>query len=82
MLLQLGSYQRRLFVYLQEDDNKYRSASLVYTTENGQQQTITDNAYPFEFTVPLKDARPVTFSLSLIDIAGKEVKSETAILGQ
>jgi hypothetical protein len=82
MLLQLGNYQRRLFVYLQEDDNKYRTASLIYTTENGQQQSITDNAYPFEFTVPLKDARPVSFSLSLIDIAGKEVKSETAILGQ
>ncbi|QEC45964.1 hypothetical protein FSB84_16375 [Pseudobacter ginsenosidimutans] len=82
MLLQLGKYDRRLYVYLQDDDNKFRSASLVYTNANGHQQTITDMAYPFEFTVPVGEAKPVSFFLSLIQTDGREQKSESVTLGQ
>lgn len=82
MLLRLGKYDRRLYVYLEEDDNKYRAATLVYTDANGQQQSISDNAYPFEFTVPAAGAHPVTFHLLLRGVDGKEQRSETATLGK
>ncbi|WP_127124877.1 hypothetical protein [Pseudoflavitalea rhizosphaerae] len=82
MLLQLGRYDRRLYVYLQDDDNKFSSASLVYSVADGRQQTLTDKAYPFEFTVPVGEMNPVSFYLSLVQTDGKEQKSETVTLGQ
>lgn len=82
MLLQLGKYDRRLYVYLQDDDNKYSKASLVYTNAAGQEQRVEDDAYPFEFTVPLGETHAVTFHLLLTGTNGKDVKSETVTLGQ
>lgn len=82
MLLQLGKYDRRLYVYLEADDSKFNKVSLNYTLANGNKQTIQDLAYPFEFTVPAGDAGSVTFSLSLTGVDGKEQQSETVTLGK
>lgn len=82
MLLQLGKYDRRLYVYLQDDDKKFRKASLVYTNAAGQEKRMDDLAYPFEFTVPVEGMRSVSFHLVLTKTNDQEVKSESVTLGQ
>jgi hypothetical protein len=79
MLFNLGEYGRRLYTYLEDDDNKYRKATLVYN-HNGKEEKIEDTAYPFEFTVPV-DKQPVTFHLLLTGVDGKEVTGETVTMG-
>lgn len=77
MLFKLGGYGRRLYVYLEDDDTKVRQATLHYGNES-----ITDNTYPFEFTVPLKDGQRIRCWLSLTDINGKTTQSEKVTLGK
>jgi hypothetical protein len=79
MLFNLGEYGRRLYTYLEDDDNKYRKATLVYN-HNGKEEKIEDTAYPYEFTVPV-NKQPVTFHLLLTEVNGKEEKSETVTMG-
>lgn len=77
MLFKLGGYGRRLYVYLEDDDNKFRKATLHYAD-----QAITDSTYPFEFTVPLEGGQGIRFWLSLTDIHGKTTQSEKITLGK
>ncbi|HEX6428780.1 MAG TPA: hypothetical protein VF008_13890 [Niastella sp.] len=81
MLFQLGEYDRRLFVYLEDDDNLYSQVSLTYAGIDGKEQQIVDTAYPFEFTVPVPENAPVTFQLSLVDVHGHIQKSNKVALG-
>ncbi len=59
MLLRLGAYGQRLFVYLEDDDNRWRNVQLHYTSAAGVESVIRDTGYPFEFTVPLEQAATV-----------------------
>lgn len=81
MLFNLGEYSRRLYVYLEDDDNKYRQASLIYTLASGKEVRIDDKAYPFEFTVPVDKGQPIPFYLSLTGVDGNEEKSESVTMG-
>ncbi|WP_211345508.1 glycoside hydrolase family protein [Paraflavitalea soli] len=81
MLFNLGQYSRRLYVYLEDDDNKYKQASLICTTAAGKEVRMDDNAYPFEFTVPVDSGQPIPFYLLLTAVDGREVKSESVVLG-
>jgi hypothetical protein len=81
MLFQLGKYDRRLYVYLEDDDNKYKQAILTYTCKDGKEKQMVDQAYPFEFTAPIPDNESVTFQLSLVDVNGQVTKSDKAVLG-
>lgn len=82
LLFKLGEYGRRLYVYLEEDDNSWKQASLVYTDAAGKEQVVTKKEYPFEFTVPVSLTKPVRFSLRLLGVDGKEVHTKTAELGK
>jgi hypothetical protein len=82
ILFKMGSFGRRLFVYLEDDDNIWKKASLVYTNEKGKKKTIEKAAYPFEFTVDVDLKKPVNFSLLLTGTNGKQVKSKTYQLGK
>jgi hypothetical protein len=82
MLFKLGSFGRRLFVYLEDDDNTWQKAALVYTDENGKKKTIEKTTYPFEFTVDADLKKSVKFSLVLTDISGKTITSKTVELGK
>lgn len=77
MLFKLGGYGRRLYVYLEEDDNRISNATLHYADKE-----ITDSTYPFEFTVPVESGQGVRFWLSLTDIHGKTTQSEKVTLGK
>lgn len=81
MLFQLGKYDRRLYVYLEDDDNKYKQVSLTYACKDGKEQQLVDVAYPFEFTAPIPANEPVTFQLSLVEVNGQVIKSDKIELG-
>lgn len=81
-LFKLGNMGRRLFVYLEDDDNKWSKAALVYTDKNGKKKSLQKSAYPFEFTVDADVKRPVEFSLQLTGRDGKIVQSKTYRLGK
>lgn len=82
MLFRLGEYGRRLYVYLEDDDNKYRKAALIYQTPDGKEERIEDTAYPFEFTVPVDKRKGIPFYISLTSVHGEEVKSEEVFMGK
>jgi hypothetical protein len=82
LLFKLGNFGRRLFVYLEDDDNKWKKAELVYTDKKGKKKTVQKTAYPFEFTIDVDIKKPVKFSLVLTGTDGKLVKSKTYQLGK
>ena len=82
MLFKLGEYARRLYIYLEDDDNVWKQAKLVYTNSKGNQQELIKSAYPFEFTVPVDLQQPVRFSLQLTGVNGNVINSKTIELGK
>lgn len=78
MILDFGKDLRTLYLYLQEDDNKVREASLEYRL-NGKKQVIKDSTYPFEFTVRMEEKK--SYSKFVLRVTGKEgVVSEKVLL--
>ncbi|MES2653365.1 MAG: glycoside hydrolase family 97 catalytic domain-containing protein [Bacteroidota bacterium] len=82
LLFKLGAYAQKLFVFLQEDDTKWKKASINYTIEGKKEMRIDKNEYPFEFTVPIEMDKPVRFYLELTDINGKLVRTKITELGK
>ncbi|MGX5817086.1 hypothetical protein ACWKWU_02760 [Chitinophaga lutea] len=81
MLFKLGAYGRRLFLYLEDDDNQWRSVQLHYTDGAGKEQRVKDTAYPFEFTVSFPKAFPVQCWLTLERRDGTTITSEKITIG-
>jgi hypothetical protein len=81
MLLHLGNYDKRLYVYLEDDDNKVKSATLQYKIADGKTLLLEDKQYPFEFTVPLKNQSSIQFSLILNKTNGEKEESKQVTLG-
>ena len=52
MILNFGPAATTAFIYLEADESKFKSVSLTYTIA-GRRTTLTDTAYPYEFTVPV-----------------------------
>lgn len=81
MLFRLGDYARRLFLYLEDDDNRWRSVQLQYSVAGGETKSVRKDAYPFEFTVPLQQATAMQCWLLLEKQDGSTVTSEKITLG-
>ncbi len=80
MILNFGPAATTAFVYLQADDAKFQSVTLSYTS-GGRRESITDAAYPFEFTVPLaRGAQDFRFQIKGVTVAGASVEAEWASL--
>lgn len=80
-LFKLGTYGRRLFLYLEDDDNSWRSVRLHYTDAAGKEHAVEDAAYPFEFTVPLEKPYAVQCWLTLTKADGTHETSKKITLG-
>lgn len=80
-LLDYGSFGRRGYVYLREDDTKVTRATLRYRDGAGW-KTQTDTAFPFEFSVPRKHGQSLHFTLSVDKVGGGTVTSPVTILGE
>ena len=81
MLLHLGNYDKRLYVYLEDDDNKVKTATLQYQIADGKTFTLEDKQYPFEFTVPLQNQSNIQFSLTLNKTNGEKEETKLVTLG-
>lgn len=80
MILDFGPAATAAYVYLQADDAKFQSVTLS-DTSGGRRESITDDAYPFEFTVPLaRDAQDFRFQIKGVTVAGTPVEAEWASL--
>jgi hypothetical protein len=78
MILNLGAGHRWAYVYLQERELK--QATLHYST-GGAWQSVTDQAFPFEFSVPVPDAATeFAFKFETTNPAGEKTTSPTGRL--
>lgn len=82
LLFKLGAYAQKLFVFLQEDDTKWKKARIIYKIKGKAEKVIDKNEYPFEFTVPVDKDKPIRFYLELTDKKGKLIRSKAAELGR
>ena len=81
MILDFGKQLRTMYVYLRDDDQKVRKAVLEYTL-NGKRLTLSDDRYPFEFTIPFPEkSRKPKFVISVTDRKGK-VTTENIVFDQ
>jgi hypothetical protein len=80
-LLDFGSFGRRGYVYLRDDDAKVARARLRYRSGGGW-KTLTDDAFPFEFSVPRKTGESFRFSLSVDKVGGGSATSPVTVLGE
>lgn len=64
MMLGLAD-QRDLYVWTSASDSDVQAATLTITTK-GLERTITDRRHPFEFSVPIEEARKVTYTVSFL----------------
>ncbi|MEX2566619.1 MAG: hypothetical protein WD431_11800 [Cyclobacteriaceae bacterium] len=77
MLINLGEYDRRAYIYLQEDDARFSSVTLFYEEEKGGTKSREVENYPFEFTIPIQGTKgDFSFWFSARDHEGKIEKSE------
>lgn len=77
MVINLGAYDRRGYVYLEKDDAHYSSVTLHYEDREGTIKNLTDEHYPFEFTIPLKGmAGEISCWFSASNTEGSIEKSE------
>ena len=81
MLFKLGAYARRLYVFLEDDDNKWKQAKLICTDAEGRRTEMLKRSYPFEFTVSAALSGPVRFSLQLTARDGGIINSAEMELG-
>lgn len=82
MILNFGPAAKTAYVYLQEDDSKFKEVALQYTVE-GKETVLTDKEYPFEFTVPVpQGANEFAFKLIGQAIDGHSSTSDLVVLSK
>ena len=82
MLIKLGEYDQRVYVYLRQDDNVIDSATLSYIDAAGTEQSVIDNEFPYEWTVNISPEQTrFVFSLQARDKQGTIEKTENLVLG-
>lgn len=83
MIIDMGDGLKSAFVYLRENDETVSSATLTYKNQHGDEITLSDNAYPYEFSIPLpNDAASFVFSLSIVDENNKLAVEENIKLSR
>ena len=75
-----GLDNNNAYLYLQSDDAEFSAISLHYE-QAGVWKTVHDNAFPFEFTVPLHRAdTKFTFYLEGTTVDGNVIRSKEEVL--
>jgi hypothetical protein len=83
MILNFGPAAKTAYIYLQADDAVFKEVRLHLMEEGRRTATLTDRAYPFEFTVPVSDAtRRFEFQVEGLSPAGASSSSETLRLAR
>jgi hypothetical protein len=80
MVLSFGPELTWLYTYLTGGPGPTTSAKLSVETA-GRTETLTDDSFPFEFSLPLSaDHKTISLSLEIVDAAGKTQRSENVRL--
>lgn len=75
-----GAENDNAYIYLQSDDAEFSAITLNYQ-QAGAWKTIQDDAFPYEFTVPLDGATTeFRFYCEGVSVDGKAMRSEEAVL--
>ena len=83
MLIKLGDYDQRAYLYLRDDDSEVAEATLHYIDEKGAKHSLTDDEFPYEFTVNLPgNATAFGFSLQVRDLDGGVATTGELTLGR
>jgi len=69
MIMNCGELTQNLYLYLEDDDDLVKSVQLIIK-EEGEVKTFKDDAYPYEFTIPVT-ANEVEFQLKATGINGE-----------
>ncbi len=82
MILDMGPQMRRIYIYLQAADDKFKKVSLHYAADD-QWKTISDDAYPFEFSINLPpEVSQFKFKVEGISPSGESTISQESVLSQ
>jgi hypothetical protein len=82
MVLNFGPGLQSAYVYLEASGAQFKEATLRYST-GGEWKSMTDAAFPFEFTVPLPpDAAEFNFKVEAVRPSGEKVESEIGKLAR
>ncbi|GAA4303617.1 hypothetical protein GCM10023143_07270 [Compostibacter hankyongensis] len=80
MILTMGASMTNAYIWLQATEKELKEVSLHYLKE-GKWETVTDTAYPYEFSIPLTgDDADFSYRLEGIDVKGAPLKTETVRL--
>lgn len=83
MLIKLGNYAKRAYIYLRDDENKVAEATLHYADASGVSWTMTDREFPYEFTIDLpNDATGLHFTLQTLSPSGRVETTGPLSLGR
>ena len=80
MILDLGQNLRTAYIYLGQDDDIFSNVTLNYAIDGGQNHSLKDAQYPFEFTIPMANASQVEFVLQGLKTDGSREVSEKVVL--
>ncbi len=80
LMLNFGKDFKTAFVYMKDENPSYVSVKLMWR-DGDQTKTMTDDSYPFEFTVKIPDgADKFQFILETADAEGKTERSPIYVL--
>lgn len=83
MLFKMGTYGKKAFIYLQDDDAVFKSVTLNYRDAMGKEIVIKNTDYPFEFTIPLDtNQNTLKFKLHGMTVSGELKESDVLVLGK
>lgn len=83
MVLSFGRDLTSGYVWLDADEKQARAAKLTYRVDDGEPREATDDAYPFEFSLPLADdVTSVAWTIEARSLDGQVVRTPEVRLGR
>lgn len=78
LLLSWGQNLHNAYVWLSATEKDLKEARLHYTLDGTNYKTVSDNTYPFEFSIPLSDAergRGFSYRVESVTVGGESVNT-------
>jgi len=83
MVIDMGKNLKSIYIYLRENDETVSSAIVNYKTQSGEEITLTDNSYPYEFSIPVPDdVESFVFSLGIMNKNNKSFVEDNIALSK
>lgn len=80
MILKAGDYKTSAYIFLQDDDSVFSEVVLEYRLAGGEEKSLRDNDFPYEFSIPLEKDSVFSFRLSGRAPGGQWMKGEKTTL--